>query len=253
MRALTSYVTLEDAIRAGERGACRPVNSPLRSLLVLAGTLACGASAAAQSYSPERARPQFVTLSYDWMYTQPLHFAEHPIEDLLGADVREAQREAFEYVTADGATRVDVLQFRRRGNGFGVTVYPFGLRAGSTLGVRGSIEQIPTIRVAFDGPARIGAYALTNALAYDIGAGLYVADRGTGWSLGSYAFVTGGLGRIQSDIGDGSRYFAEGGGGVSSGPLGVQLSVKFAWNRLHEPVAHRFLTIPITLRGTLSF
>ena len=229
------------------------MNSPLRSLLGLAGMLAWGASAAAQTYSPERPRPQFVTLSYDWMFTQPLHFAEHPIEDLLGADVREAQREPFEYVTADGATRVDVLEFRRRGNGFGVTVYPFGLRTGSTLGLRGSIEQIPTIRVRFDGPARIRAYSLTGPLAYDIGVGLFVADRGTGWSLGSYAFVIGGIGRIQSDLGGGSRYFAEGGGGVSSGPLGVQFSVKFAWNRLQEPVAHEFLTVPITLRGTLSF
>ena len=220
---------------------------------MLAGVLGWGAAAGAQTYSPERPRPQFVTISYDWLHTLPLHFAEHPLEDLLDEDVRGAQREAFDYITADGATRIDVLQFRRRGNGLGVTVYPFGLRAGSTLGLRGGIEQLPTIRVAFDGPAPINAYALTNALAYDIGAGLFVADRGSGWSLGSHVFVTGGIGRIQSDIGDGSRYFAEAGGGVNSGPLGVQLSVKFAWNRLEEPVAHRFLTVPIAIRGTLSF
>ena len=63
----------------------------------------------------------------------------------------------------------------------------------------------------------------------------------------------GGGGRIRSSLGDGTRIFAEGGGGLSSGPFGVELSVKFAWNRLDEPVVHRFLTIPITLRGTLSF
>jgi hypothetical protein len=65
--------------------------------------------------------------------------------------------------------------------------------------------------------------------------------------------VIAGGGRIRSNIGDGTRVFAEGGGGISSGPFGVELSVKFAWNRLDEPVVHRFLTIPIALRGTLSF
>lgn len=225
----------------------------LRLLPVLVALLGSAARADAQTYTPDTPRRQFVTLSYDWMYTQPLHFAEHPLEDLLDEDVREAQRETFDYITADGATRIDVVQFKRRGNAFGVTVYPFGLRTGSTFGLRGSIEQLPTIRIAFDGPAPIRSYMFTGALAYDIGAGLFVADRGSGWSLGALAFVTAGIGRIQSDIGRGSRYFAEAGGGVSSGPLGVQLSVKFAWNRFADPVTHRFLTIPVVLRGTVSF
>lgn len=194
-----------------------------------------------------------MTVSYDWLYTQPLHFAEHPVEDLLGADVGSAQRQDFEYITSDGTIRVDVLEFKRRRNGFGVTVYPFGFSVGPTLGIRGSIEQLPTIRMAFDGPARFGNYEFTNGAAYDIGAGLFIADRASGWSLGSHAFVIGGIGRIQSDIGDGSRYFAEGGGGLNWGPIGMQLSVKFAWNRLTEPVPHRFLTVPIALRGTVSF
>ena len=46
---------------------------------------------------------------------------------------------------------------------------------------------------------------------------------------------------------------AEGGGGLNSGPFGVELSLKFALNRLEQPVEHRFLTIPISLRGTVSF
>jgi hypothetical protein len=82
---------------------------------------------------------------------------------------------------------------------------------------------------------------------------LYVSDRAPGWGLGSHAFVIGGVGRITSDMGGGSRYFAEGGGGLSSGPIGVELSVKFAWNRFNDPVEHRFLTIPVALRGTLTF
>ena len=84
-------------------------------------------------------------------------------------------------------------------------------------------------------------------------AGFFVADRSAGWGLGSHAYVLGGIGRITSDLGDGGRYIAEGGGGLSVGPFGADLSVKFAWNRLDNPVEHRFLTVPITLRGTLTF
>jgi hypothetical protein len=80
-----------------------------------------------------------------------------------------------------------------------------------------------------------------------------VSDRSAGWGLGSHAFVMGGVGRIRSDQRDGDRYFAEGGGGLSSGPIGVELSVKFAWNHFTEPVKHQFMTVPITVRGTLTF
>jgi hypothetical protein len=37
------------------------------------------------------------------------------------------------------------------------------------------------------------------------------------------------------------------------GPLGVELGVKFAWNKLADPVEHRFLTIPISIRATVTF
>ena len=112
---------------------------------------------------------------------------------------------------------------------------------------------MPTIRIDFEGAGAPDDYALTGARAYDIGAGLYVADRSPGWGLGSMAFVLGGIGRINADGRDGSRLFAEGGGGLTVGPLGVQLAVKFAWNKFDEPVEHSFLTVPVTLRGTLSF
>ena len=61
------------------------------------------------------------------------------------------------------------------------------------------------------------------------------------------------MGRIRSDLGDGSRLFAEGGGGLTSGPFGVDLAIKFGWNRLTTPTEHHFMTVPITLRGTLTF
>jgi hypothetical protein len=209
---------------------------------------------AAQDYSSPRPRRQFVTVSLDWMNTEPLHFASHPLEDLVGREVAAAQLEEYEYRTRDEQIVIDVQEFRKRNRGISVAVYPLGLGSGTTLGLRGSVEDMPTIRIDFDGAEAPADYALTGARAYDVGAGLYVADRSAGWGLGSQAFVIGGVGRIKADGGlEGSRVFAEGGGGLSVGPLGVQLAVKFAWNRLSEPVEHRLLTVPITLRGTLSF
>jgi hypothetical protein len=216
--------------------------------------LAVALPAAAQSpYEPSKPRRQFVTISLDWMHTEPLHFAEHPLEDLVGREVAAAQGETFEYRTRDDEIRIDVIEFRKRNRGLSAAVYPFGLSAGPAFGLRGSIEQLPVIRVGFDGAGAPPGYALTGATAYDIGAGLFVADRSPGWGLGSQAFVVAGIGRIRADGREGTRTFAEGGGGLTVGPLGVQLAVKFAWNTLDDPVEHRFLTIPITVRGTFSF
>jgi hypothetical protein len=209
-------------------------------------------SAEAQTYTAPRARRQWVSISYDWLYSLPLHFAEHPLEDLLGTPVGEAE-EPYDYQTRDGSTLIDVLEFKRPGQGVGLTIYPLGMSVGPTLGVRGSIEALPDIRIAFDGPGALDSYALTNALSYDVGAGIYVADRAPGWGLGSYAFILGGVGKITSDLGPGNRYFAEGGGGVQSGPVGFEISAKFAWNRFSDPVEHRFFTVPINMRATVSF
>ena len=161
--------------------------------------------------------------------------------------------EPYDYRTRDGNTLIDVLEFKRPGQGVGATVYPLGLSAGPTLGIRGTIENLPDIRVVFDGPGSLDSYTLTNALAYDLGVGLYVADRSAGWGLGGYAFALGGIGKITSDLGDGRRYFAEGGGGLQTGPIGFEISAKFGWNRLNNPVEHYFLTVPINMRATVSF
>lgn len=205
--------------------------------------------------TPSAAKPprQFVTVSYDWLYTQPLHFGDHPLEDLVGTDVAEAQFESYEYRTRDGSTVIDILEFTKPTQGVGVTVFPLGLSVGAALGIRASVEVLPTIRIAFDGPGSLDSYALTDARAYDIAVGVHVADRSAGWGLGSVAFVAGGFGRIRGNLGDGRRYFAEGGGGLRSGPFGVDLSLKFAWNTLSEPVDHSFFTVPITIRGSVSF
>ena len=231
----------------------RPTSIHSRPLLALVLCALCAGSARAQSYDEPRPRRQFITISIDWLNTEPLHFASEPLEDLVGREIAAAQRETYDYRTRDEQILIDVLEFRRRNRAMTVAIYPLGLSAGTTIGIRGSIEQMPTIRIAFEGEGAPANYALTGARAYDIGAGLYVADRSSGWGLGSQAFIVGGVGRVRADQREGTRMFAEGGGGLSVGPFGVQLAVKFAWNRLTEPVEHRFLTIPITLRGTLSF
>ena len=208
--------------------------------------------ALAQNQS-QQARRQFVTVSYDWHYTQPLHFAEHPLEDLLDTEVASTESDLYEYRTRNEATLIDVIEFSRRQHGVSVTLYPLGASTGATLALRGSVEPLPNIRLAFVGPAPVASYTLLDAKALDVSAGVFVADRSPGWGLGSHAFVLAGIGKITSDLSEGGRYFAEGGGGLSVGPFGADLSVKFAWNRLDDPVEHRFLTVPITLRGSVSF
>ena len=54
------------------------------------------------------------------------------------------------------------------------------MSVGPTLGVRGSVENLPDIRFAFDGPGALDSYALTNAIAYDVGAGA-VRGRSRTW------------------------------------------------------------------------
>jgi hypothetical protein len=221
--------------------------------LVFAGSfLLISSTAIAQTYQPPRADRQFVTVSYNWMYTYPLHFREYPVQELVGADVIEGDP-PYNYKTSDGSTLIDVLEFKRRTKGLGLTVYPLGMSVGPTLALRGSIESLPDIRIKFDGPGPLDSYTFTNAVAYDVGVGVVVADRAPGWGLGSYAFVVGGVGKITSDLAGGSRVWAEGGGGLQSGPVGFEISAKFGWNKLDEPVPHHFLTVPINLRATVSF
>lgn len=219
--------------------------------LTCAILLASAAPSWAQS--ERRPRPHFITVSLDWMYTHPLHFEKHPLEALVGSEVSVAQREVYDYISNDGNVTIDVLEFKRRGRGGGVTIYPFGSSTRTTLAILGSFEQLPVIRMTFDGAGAPAPYTLTAARAYDIGAAIHVPDRSPGFGLGSYAFLGGGMGRITSDLSDGRRVFVEGGGGLAAGPIGVELSVKFALNRLNLPVEHKFWTVPVSVRGTVTF
>jgi len=221
--------------------------------LLVAAALATATPALAQTYEPAKARRHFISFSYGTQFIQPIGFATHPLEELLGQEVNEVHLESFQYRTEDGQTLVNVLEYEKRGTDLGLTVYPLGSRVGATLAIRGSIETLPDIEVSFTGPAPFPAYALTGGRAYDVGVGIDVSDRSPGFGLGAHAFIIGGIGRAETDQLDGRRYFLEGGGGVMSGPFGVDVSFKYAINRFTTPVTHSVHMIPISVRGTLSF
>jgi len=206
-----------------------------------------------QAYTPPKARRHFVSVTYDTQFIHPYGFANHPLSELLGQPVDEVHLESFQYRTRDGQTVVNVVEYGKRANAIGATVYPFGSSVGATLAVRGSLETIPTIRVAFTGPAPSPTYELTNGRATDFGIGIDMSDRSPGWGIGGHAFIIGGIGKIRTDQMNGNRYFGEGGGGVTSGPFGIDISVKFTVNRFSTPVPHSVYMVPVSVRGTLTF
>jgi len=221
--------------------------------LSIAGAIAAPAAAQSTVYRPNKARRHFISLTYDWQFVQPYSFAKHPLEELLGQPVSEVHLQDYQYVTADGLTKITVLEYGKRAHGIGATVYPFGSSDGATLAIRGSLESMPDIRVRFSGPALLPGYQLTGGRAMDIGAGLEMSDRSPGWGIGGHAFVIGGIGRAHTDQMDGSRYFGEGGGGIMFGPIGVDLSFKYVVNRFDAPVSHSVHMLPICVRGSLTF
>lgn len=220
--------------------------------LWVAGALAAPAPPP-QSYPTKKARRHFVSITVDRQFVQPYAFGRHPLEDLLGRPVSEVHLQPFQYQTKDGQTTVRVLEYGKRASSVGITVYPFGSNDGATLAVRASIDSLPDVVVAFDGPAPAPGYEMTGGRATDIGAGLEMSDRSPGWGIGAHAFIIGGVGRVHTDQQDGSRYFGEGGGGIMFGPFGVDLSVKYTVNRFQVPVEHTIHMIPICVRGTLTF
>lgn len=223
------------------------------SAMWLVAALAAPERPQPQTYRAPKARRHFISVTIDKQFVQPYSFGKHPLADLLGQPVDEVHLESFQYRTRDQKTLVNVLEYGKRATGIGATVYPFGSSVGATLAVRGSIETIPPIRIALTGPAPSPTYELTNGRATDLGIGIDLSDRSAGWGLGAHAFIMGGIGRIQTDQLNGKRYFGEGGGGVTSGPFGVDISVKFSDNRFTTPVPHRVYMVPVSVRGTLTF
>lgn len=219
----------------------------------LVAALSAPAAEQAPAYRAAKARKHFVSVSFERQFVQPFGFDKHPLAELLGQPVDEVHLETFQYRTRDQLTTVNVLEYGKRATAIGATVYPFGSSVGATLAIRGSIDTVPPIRVAFNGPAPSATYQLTNGRAMDVGVGIDMSDRAPGWGLGAHAFVIGGIGRLDTDQLDGRRYFVEGGGGVMSGPIGVDVSFKYTINRFTTPVTHSVHMIPISVRGTLTF
>jgi hypothetical protein len=206
-----------------------------------------------QAYQARHARRHFIAVYFERQFVQGNGFAKHPLEDVLGQEVNEVHLESFQYRTHDGQTLVNVDEFGRRAAGVGAFIYPFGSSEGATLAIKGSIDTIPNVRVSFTGPAPVGTYALTNGRAYDVGVGIDMSDRSPGWGLGSHAYLVGGTGRAVTDQANGTRYFAEGGGGVMFGPLGFDIAFKYVVNRFSVPVSNSVAMIPVSVRGTVSF
>ena len=99
-----SYVTLESALThqlspAAPARNCRAGAGAAR----LRRRLRRGSPSRRRRTPSQKPRRHFITISYDWLYTQPLHFAEHPLEDLVGTEVAAAQFKTFDYRTRDGA------------------------------------------------------------------------------------------------------------------------------------------------------
>lgn len=222
------------------------------SALCLAAALAAP-GAGPRPYQAPKPRRHFVTLYGETQFVQGSGFAKHPLEELLGQEVNEVHLQSYQYRTKDDLTLVTVNEFGRRAGAVGATIYPFGASIGPTLAIRGSLESIPNVRVSFSGPAPSPTYEMTGGRALDVGAGLDMSDRSTGWGLGTHAYAIGGVGRAMTDQATGRRYFVEGGGGVMFGPIGFDIGFKYVVNAFTVPVDHSVRVIPISLRGTVSF
>ena len=219
--------------------------------VLLAMVSPVAAPAAAQTRAAPRR--QWVTLALQRSHGFKLHVKRFPYEQLAGTDLNASRQTTPDFVSPDGTTTLDVLEFGRRGEGGSITVYPLGAARGATLALRASYETLPVIRLAIHRSGTAERYAFEDGRAVDFGAGVIVADRSAGWGLGAHSFALAGLGRVRSSRGDGDRLFGEMGGGVTVGPFGVELAVKFAYNRMEDPRVHSFLSVPVSLRGTVSF
>ena len=183
----------------------------------------------------------------------PLHFKEFPLQQLAGRELGVDRETGHDYRTGDNSISVDVQKFTRATRAIGISVYPFGNRNDSTLMLRVSVETLPIMRFTTNRPGSIEEYSLSDGRATDFGIGVISSDRPAGWGLGAHSFIVGGVGRLRGERGNGARLFGEAGGGINVGPIGFEVGIKIAYNRLTDPRAHGFYTVPMSLRGTVSF
>jgi hypothetical protein len=208
------------------------------------------ATAVAQG-DPVAPRKQWVTFTLDWAHSRPVHFKEHPLEELTGVELGERQV-GPEFSSADGRTTVDIFELNRQIHGWSVAGYPLGAGNGPSLMLRYSYETLPITRFEIRSPPGSELYLLTDGSSKDFSVGVIISDRQRGWGLGAHSFFLAGFGKLSGERGPGDRYLAEAGAGINVGPFGFQFAVKVAYNKLSDPRAHSFYTVPISFRGTIS-
>ena len=190
--------------------------------------------------SAPKARRHFISVSFETQFVQPYGFAKHPLEELLGQPVDEVHLEIVPVPhRAIRQTLVNVLEYGKRATGDRRDGLSVRLeRRARRSPIRGSIETMP------DDPGRASpdrrrrpTYELTNGRATDLGVGIDMSDRvarlGPRRARLHHRAASAGFRPISSTA---RRYFVEGGGGVTSGPFGVDVSVKFTVNRFTTPV-----------------
>jgi hypothetical protein len=207
----------------------------------------------AQTPDPVQPRKQWVTFTLDWAYSRPVHFMERPLEELTGVELGETRQPGPEYRSANGLTTVDIFELERPIHGWSVAGYPLGAGNGPSLMLRYSYETLPVTRFEISNPGGSELYLLRDGSSKDFSIGVIISDRQRGWGLGAHSFFLAGFGKLDGERGPGDRYLVEAGAGVNVGPMGFQFALKLAYNKLDDPRAHTFITVPLSLRGTLSF
>ena len=85
-------------------------------------------------------RRHFVTFFVDRINTSPLHFKEHPLQELTGTEINNVYEPGPEvYRSKDKTITITDIGFRSKNKGAGLMVYPFGSSGrGSNLVVQAS-------------------------------------------------------------------------------------------------------------------
>jgi hypothetical protein len=205
------------------------------------------------SQSAPQPRRQFVTFTLDGLNASVIEFRKYPLEQLAGERLEFDFNRGF-YANADESISVRGIRIHSRARGYGLMLYPLGVANGTTLALHARYETLPRIRFVMNRPGGQQNYLLEDGEARDLGLGFISCRRNPGWTgLGACAFLIAGTGWLEGSMGDGRRYFAEGGGRMMVGPLGAELFFRIARHTFANPQTHNFVTVPLGLRASLSF
>lgn len=202
-----------------------------------------------------RPRRQFITVFVNRMYTGPLNFEKHPLEELAGTGLEYVYQPVPEvYRSPDGLTTITHTRFRPKNSGGGLAVYPFGLGVqGTSLMLQADYETLPLIGFIINSPTGREDYEFANGRAYNLGLGAVSYSRSYNGNMGSRSYIIGGTGKIIENRGEGRSYFVGFGGGLSYKIIGGEFFVKVSRNYLNNPRPHSFYLIPIGFRISVTF